>query len=141
MSSCAAAIRNLEGIARMRAELGEYIPDFFKLTNISSRNELFDAYRLYDSLKTQYAYLGAMLDYAKNGGASRGSAIYLDTVSDFASLLKFTEDDGSLDGKIQETCLCGSDQSYIWRDVRPIPDGGGVFENVWREYRNGEIFK
>lgn len=141
MSSCAAAIRNLEQIERMRDELGEYIPNFFELTDISSRNELFDAYRLYDSLKTQYAYLGAMLDYAEHGGASRGSAIYLDSVSDFSSLLKFTEDNGSLDGKIQETCVCGLDQRYSWRDVRPMPDGGGVFENVWREYRNGEIFK
>ena len=141
MSDCAAAIRNLEQIADMRRELGDIIANYFDTVSVASKNELFEAYRLYDSLKTQYAYLGAMLDYAENGGASRGSAIYLDSVSDFDSLLKFKESDGSLNSKIQETSACGLDQSYIWRDVRPLPEGGGVFENVWRDFRNGKIFK
>ena len=125
----------------MRAELGKMLKDYFTAVKVASKNELFEAYRLYDSLKTQYAYLGAMLDYAKNGGRSRGSAIYLDSVSDFASLLMFDEDNGAFDGKIQETRVCGLDQVYFWRDVRPLPEGGGVFENIWREYRNGDVFK
>ncbi|MBQ9693019.1 MAG: FAD-binding protein [Clostridia bacterium] len=141
MSDCAAAIRNLEQISSMRHELSNAVSSYFDTVSVSSRKELFEAYRLYDSLKTQYAYLGAMLDYAENGGASRGSAIYLDSISDFNSLLRFTEDTGALDGRIQETRVCGLDQSYVWRDVRPLPEGGGVFENVWRDFRNGEIFK
>jgi succinate dehydrogenase/fumarate reductase flavoprotein subunit len=141
MSDCAAAIRNMEQINGMRKELGELINGFFSVAKVSSKTELFDAYRLYDSPKTQYACLGAMLDYTENGGRSRGSAIYLDSVSEFASLLVFDEDNGALDGKIQETGVCGCDQSYFWRDVRPLSEGGGVFENIWREYRNGDIFK
>jgi len=141
MSDCAAAIRNMEQIGVMRKELGSLIEKFFSVAKVSSKTELFEAYRLFDSLKTQYACLGAMMNYAKYGGKSRGSAIYLSSVSDFDSLLVFEEDNGVLDSKIQETSVCGCDQSYYWRDTRPLPEGGGVFENVWREYRNGNIFK
>jgi sugar (pentulose or hexulose) kinase len=33
------------------------------------------------------------------------------------------------------------DCTAAWREVRPLPEGGGFFENVWRSYReNGNVY-
>lgn len=39
-------------------------------------------YKLYDMLLSQKMYLFAMLDYAKAGGGSRGSALYTDSTGE-----------------------------------------------------------
>ena len=82
-----------------------------------------------------------MEDYARQGGASRGSSIYLDGVSDFNSLLDFALADEALLSRVQEIKFDGHAAYVDWRDVRPMPDGGGVFETVWREYREKKIFE
>ena len=43
--------------------------------------------------------------------------------------------------KIQEIKCLGNLTEMSWRDVHPIPDGGGVFETVWRDYREGKIYE
>ena len=141
MSEAAGAIRNRERICRLGSEVALYKDNFCGNVRVSSTSEIYKAYLVRDMLVSQSAYLGAIFDYMEEGGASRGSAIYLDRVSDFESLLEFADADQSLLSKIQETRCGKCEQEYFWRDVRPLPDGGGVFETVWRNYREGNIFE
>jgi hypothetical protein len=80
----------------------------------------------------------AMNEYVKAGGKSRGSAIYTSKNGDVAEgmeeIFRFELDDGSFDKTVlqvnyEKNCEVTS------REVRPLPCGGGFFENVWREYR------
>lgn len=141
MSRSAGAIRNKEGISRLCAEVSLYIDNFVGNVRVESENGLYKAYRMRDTLISQYVYLTAMLDYTECGGASRGSAIYLDGVSDFGSLFEFKDAAPELLSKIQEIRYLGNSTEMSWRDVHPIPDGCGVFETVWREYREGKIYE
>ncbi len=141
MSRSAGAIRNKAGINRLCAEVSLYKDNFACNLKVEKESELYKAYRLRDTLISQCVYLTAMIDYMECGGASRGSAIYLDSVSDFGSLFEFKDASPELLSKIQEIKYLGNSMETSWRDVRPIPDGGGVFETVWRKYREGKIYE
>ena len=141
MSRAAGAIRSRAEIEKLAERIKAVLSDFSSVVSVSSKNELYKAYRLKDTLLSQYVYLSAMSDYVKNGGASRGSAIYLEAVNGFDSLFDFADADKGLLSKIQETALDGSSTICTWRSVHPLPDGGGVFETVWREYREEKIYE
>ena len=141
MSETAGAIRNKEGILSLLKEAEKLLADFAKRIKVANEKELYKAYRLRDTIVSQKAYLLAMVDYMEQGGASRGSAIYLDSVTDFASLFNFEDADKALLSKVQEISFEDDVAKFSWRDVRPIPEGGGVFETVWREYREKKIFE
>ncbi len=47
-------------------------------------------------------------------------------------------DDGALDALVQNVAYANGTAEASWRDVRPLPEGGGFFENVWREYRENK---
>ena len=104
--------------------------------------ELPRLYRYLDMLYAQLAYLGAMLDYARAGGRSRGSALYPDAggeaPNEKLSACRFRLDDGRFAKRVQNIRLNGTTPEAIWRDVRPIPVTDDFFENVWRGYRNNE---
>ncbi len=141
MSESAGAIRSTKQIEKLLCDIYPILWGFEKNLKIESPKQLYKAYRLRDTLLSQCVYLHAMLDYVRAGGASRGSAIYLDSVSDFNSLFDFEKADGAFLTKVQEISHDGHGASIEWRDVRPLPEGGGVFETVWREYREGKIFE
>lgn len=143
MSETAGAIRNREGIAKLCAEVALLLSNFVGNVTVAKDSELYKAYRFRDTLVSQYVYLSAMEDYMREGGASRGSAIYLESVESFESLFGFTLADTALLGKTQEikASICPMRTESNWRDVRPLPEGGGVFETVWRDYREGKIFE
>ena len=44
-------------------------------------------------------------------------------------------DGGRHAGEIQETVLKNGVPESTFRPVRPVPEGGGFFENVWKRYR------
>ena len=141
MSVVAGAIRNTEGISKLLARVEAVLWYFAENISVSSEKELYKAYRLRDTLVSQRAYLSAMLDYTQKGGASRGSAIYLERVTDFASLFEFELADEGMLARIQEIKHDGQKAEIAWREARPLPEGGGVFETVWREYREKKIFE
>jgi hypothetical protein len=103
-------------------------------------------FRLRDMLITQIVYLGAMEDYIRRGGGSRGSALYSDPSGEkpypqLPDTFSFKLDDGGTGRMIQEVNWNNGNCSYSWRPVRPIPEDDDFFENVWRSYRdNGNIY-
>jgi succinate dehydrogenase/fumarate reductase flavoprotein subunit len=123
----------LDGIARRRAALATQ-------ARASGTASLAMLFRLRDMLLCQQLYAGAMLDYLRRGGRSRGSALYTDAggTRPYATLPeRFTcrTDDGALAGRVQEAVWDGSAARFDWRDVRPLPPEDAVFEKVWQAYR------
>ena len=146
MSACGAAIRNSEAIAAYMAEIRARLENLPAYATISESKDLAWLYRYRDTLISQQTYLSAMVDYLRQGGKSRGSALYTDPSGrkPFAQLpdtFTFTVDDGSRGDLVQEASWKGGECTFRFRKVRPIPEDDDFFENVWRSYREtGNIY-
>lgn len=138
MSRVGGAIRSKELIDGAKEEIEKEIVTFTDRVRISDPSDLYYVYKLRDTLISQSVYLSAMSDYIERGGLSRGSSLYTDPAGDCApgldDLFRFRPDDGRMDGVIQEVEY-GRPTKISIRPVRPLPEGGGFFENVWRSYR------
>ncbi|MBQ7338954.1 MAG: FAD-binding protein [Clostridia bacterium] len=150
MSACAAAIRNVDGMRALMDKNISLLANFSTSVSASNSMGLSRAYRLQDTLLSQNAYLCAMISFAERSGLSRGSAIYSTAQgiaakgleNDANGLFCYELDDGTLDALTQTVSLSPDGSARAdWRPVRPLPEGGGFFENVWRGYReNGNVF-
>ena len=151
MSACAAAIRNVSAMRALIEKNRELLSNFDSRVAVVGALGLSRAFSLRDSLITQIAVLSAMIDYVGAGGKSRGSALY--TAADGQSapgleqeadgLFRYLSDSGELDAVVQTLRYdeTENDCTAAWRAVRPVPEGGGFFENVWRSYReNGNVY-
>ena len=141
MSEAGGAIRNAELLEGAIKDAKELVDSFSDKIKINAESKLWKAYRLRDALISQITYMTAMNEYVKAGGKSRGSAIYTSKNGEVAEgmeeIFRFELDDGSFDKTVlqvnyEKNCEVTS------REVRPLPCGGGFFENVWREYRENK---
>ena len=141
MSEAAGAIRNSSLLDNAVADCVDAIDDFANLVKIDKSSQLWSAYRLRDALIAQATYMTAMKEYVKMGGKSRGSAIYTsqngDVPAKMEEIFRFELDTGDFDATVLEINYA-RDLSVNTRPVRPLPEGGGFFENVWREYRENK---
>lgn len=150
MSRCAGAVRSRQGIMEavqeVKSQLDKFKEDVSSLVHIDRPGQLVWVYRLRDMLISQYVYLNAMDDYIRNGGRSRGSALYSDPSGLLPSeklpeLFRFILDDRTRGEQIQEVLYTGKECKADWRRVRPIPEEEDFFENTWRSFReNGNIY-
>ncbi len=143
MSRSGAAVRNSEEISALYAQVQEKLAHFGGDVRIADKRELPMMYRYRDILVTQAMYLRAMMDYAEQGGKSRGSGLYTDAAGRKAldclpESCRLTVDDGALAARVQEVRWNGGDVQCSWRPVHEIPQVDDFFENVWREYRENE---
>lgn len=143
MSRVGGPVRNIQGIKAAIAEIEEELNNFEENIGVSGVSEIGLAYRLREMLICQYVYLNAMAEYAENGGASRGSALYSDENGSLPyqllpEVFRFRLDDGGRDGEIQEVAYKDGICAFTHRPVRPIPQDDDFFENVWRSYRKNE---
>ena len=164
MTDCGAHIRSLEKIERAIRECW----DDLKAGNIGdSRSDrinppsdpvatrccapgfhLAQAFRNRDILLSQYVYLCAIREYIRKGGGSRGSYLIQDKSGELphASLpenFRFSLDNGDL---LESVCEIVLDANTLecqcdWKPVRPIPTEENWFENIWTEYRKGNVIK
>jgi succinate dehydrogenase / fumarate reductase, flavoprotein subunit len=130
----------------MMAAVRQQLDEYAELAGVSSASRLGQYFRLQDILTCQYVYLAAMVDYAAQGGMSRGSALYSSPHGQkpderLPEIFRFSLDDGSRGALVQETVLAGGVYRFNWRPVRPIPAEDDFFENVWRSFREtGNVF-
>ncbi|MFA6504623.1 MAG: FAD-binding protein [Treponemataceae bacterium] len=146
MSRVGGAFRSSGAIAHALAETKAELAGLSSLVAVRKPSELADYYRLRDCLITQIAYLAAMADYVEQGGRSRGSALYQDSLGDLPHPLldetfRFKKDSGALDGFVQEIRYSAGSARASWRPVRPLPKEDDFFENVWRSFREGGSFR
>ncbi len=139
MSDAASAIRNKDAICRAIVDTRATLAHFCDHVGVSRTGNLGNAFRLRDTLISQYVYLSAIKEYGRKY-ATRGSALYYDAEGQLREGLdecfRFTLDDGSSRDTVQEVVYTPSEGCTVtYRPVRPIPDADTFFENVWRTYR------
>ena len=144
MSAAAGMIRNQVQMETALKETEDDICQFMQKAKSPSVSQLSLFYKLYDMLLSQKMYLFAMLDYAKAGGGSRGSALYTDSTGElpgfpgcqtFGELYRCRLDQKMHGQEVQEVTLKERTPSASRRPVRPLPDVDYFFENQWRIYR------
>ena len=144
MSAAAGMIRNQVQMETALKETEDDICQFMQKAKSPSVSQLSLFYKLYDMLLSQKMYLFAMLDYAKAGGGSRGSALYTDSTGElpgfpgcqtFGELYRCRLDQKMHVQEVQEVTLKEGTPSASRRPVRPLPDVDYFFENHWRIYR------
>lgn len=151
MTRAGAHIRSLNECVKAIEECSKEWKDLISNTVLSSFEELPDAFRNRDILLTQYVYLNAIKVYIESGGRSRGSYLVYDDkgklpIEGLSEEFKFVLDDGSITDKVAEVGLEIEDGGQLrcnveWKPVRPIPKEDNWFENVWNDYRSGNIIK
>ena len=139
MDEVAGPIRNASKFDEAQKEFLSAFGSFDELVKINKESRLWLAYRLRDALIGEMMYIEAMKVYIKAGGKSRGSAIYTSNSGTapekMEDVFRFELDDGALNDKIFEITFKDNAFTSGERLVRPLPEGGGFFENVWRDYR------
>ncbi len=145
MSDCAAALRDTAKMSDLKTQNEQLLKTFVFEVGVKTKENLYMAYKLRDTLLTQNATLTAMLDFAKVQGATRGSSLNYDPEGDLRDgleeMFRFTPDRSSKFDQIQEIHPLNSGFEAVWRLVRPIPDNDDFFENVWATYRkNSNIY-
>lgn len=143
MSEAAGAIRNASLLEDAIKDEKKFVCGFESTVKVKARN-LWKAYRLRDASIARIVYMTAMNEYVKEGGKSRGSAIYTSknghAPEGMEEIFRFELDNGAFDASVLCVDYKNGSKTFT-RDVRPLPEGGGFFENVWREYReNKNIF-
>ncbi len=143
MSRAGGAVRNAAQIDDAIKETRAALDSFARVCADKERLPLL--FRARDTLLCQLVYLTAMAEHLAGGGRSRGSALYTDADGQLADaalpeIFRFTLDDGSGAGTVQQIYFCDGACSAVRRPVRPIPQEDDFFENVWRSFReNGNI--
>ena len=139
MDEVAGPIRNASKFKETQMEFASAFDNFDKIVKVNKENRLWLAYRLRDALLAEQMYIMSMTVYVDAGGKSRGSAIYTSengTAPDgMEDVFRFELDDGALNDRVFEITYNEGALGGCARPVRPLPEGGGFFENVWREYR------
>lgn len=130
MSSFAAHIRTKEGTKRVADEAKA---DLEKTVYIKNDDELAFAFSNINLLIAQYTYAKAMEDYIDKGYQSRGSYLI-----DKGGLSYDIEGEGA--ASLVQEVEYGSECSFTWRKVRPIPSNDDWFENVWNKFMKGDIY-
>ena len=143
MSAFGGILREENQLRQALKETDEAINTLNDRLGARGKDGLRKALRLRDLLYAQKMYLSAFLKYLTAGNKTSGSALYYDPNGSLREgleeVFRFTLDDGSVNGTVQEMTF-GDTCEAAYRPVRPLPEGGGFFENVWRTYReNGNI--
>ncbi len=145
MSDKGGAIRDVTAMTEALTATRECLAGFAGSVGVSKKETLYKAYKLMDVLTVQAATLCAFIDYAKEIGVTRGSALIYDPKGSLRAGLdeefRLEVGESPATDKIQEVVKTDSGFKVSWRKVRPIPQNNDFFENVWRQYReNKNIF-
>lgn len=143
MSGSGGMIRERGNLRASLEQVENEIKNYQSLMKKPSGEQFPMFYRLRDMLISQRVYLAAMLDYAENGGGSRGSALYTNEIGELPDarlpeLYRCLLDNGRNGNVIQEISLTGDSCAITRRPIRPIPQVDYFFENQWRAFRERE---
>lgn len=129
MSEKAGAIRKM---ALLEEALEDAKKDLALVTEkaYGGKEDLNMFFYTYHNLISQICYISAMIAYIERSGTSRGSYLVADNQGYEKTFME----------KILVTSYRNGDIKCFWEDVRPIPEHDTWFENVWRDYREGNLF-
>lgn len=139
MSRCGAFLRHAGELDNLYAHRHMQLAGFFSVHRAKDFRALKELFIDHDILLTQYVYIGAMLDYLRHGGKSRGSAVYTqDTVATLLASDQPQEIDTAHASFVQETRFerMTGEVTSAFVPVRPIPDAELWFETVYNRRTN-----
>ena len=145
MSVSGAAIREPANMEKALEETKKDLAELEQVIGVGRPELVYIAYQYRDALLCQELCLSAMLDYAREVGTTRGSALYFNPRGQkrpgLDECFRFISEPRAFADQVQQGKLDGDGCSFQWRKVRPIPENNDFFENIWRTYReNGNIF-
>ncbi|MFW5856152.1 MAG: FAD-binding protein, partial [Bacillota bacterium] len=146
MSEAGAHIRSLSTASKAIEAAREQLKKLTDLTWLTNIGELGKAFQNYDLLICQIVYLNSIKDYIEKGGKSRGSYLIYDKegqlpIKDLPEKFRFSITDADMMGKLQLVSYLNGECKFKWRDVNSLPVEDNWFENVWKDYQQGEIIK
>lgn len=137
MSAHLSHIRSLSQIPQLRRELTEELRTFFGGAELTTGEELPHLLKNRDIFITQLALLSAM-EWTIQTLGSRGSGLALDSDGEALdgplNVYRFLPGKEAKDQCVLTTLSAQDSFSSCFQKVRPLPEGGGWFETVWREY-------
>ncbi|MBR5871124.1 MAG: FAD-binding protein [Clostridia bacterium] len=140
MTRCGAFLRHAGELESLYAHRHMQLAGFFSVHRAKDFRALKELFIDHDILLTQYVYIGAMLDYIRHGGISRGSAVY---TQDTVDVLLAADTPQAIDtahaAYVQETVFdrMTGEVTSTFVPVRPIPDAELWFENVYNRSKRG----
>ncbi len=149
MSDYGAHTRSREGVAKAEKEARRLQDALPGILRVSDPRALDTAFWAADLSLTHQVWLDAIRAYLEAGGTSRGSVLVLDAQGDpptetLEEEWRFKRHGGGKpgDGEILESWMGETGEiRHRWVPVRPIPEEGGWFEEVWREYREDRVVR
>ncbi len=139
MSDKGGAIRDVNEMTKALKITNSELELFSENIGVSKKETLYKAYKLKDILTVQSAMLECLIDYAKEIGVTRGSALIYDQKGDLRDGLDETfrlqVGEKTATDKIQEIQKTEKGFKVSWRGVRQLPENNDFFENIWRRYR------
>jgi succinate dehydrogenase/fumarate reductase flavoprotein subunit len=145
MSRLAGPFRSVERMPELLRTIRHDLEKSAAFLSMQGASHLSLAYRYRELLIVQRFLAEAMIDYAARGGASRGSALYLEAggMLPYPGLPDFFRSrigGPVLADQIQEIGLLDKHDpagqiELLWRPVRPVPHPDEAFEQVWRDWR------
>ena len=148
MSTVGALIRNPKSVTAAVEDAWALLRNLDQDLQVTGPQGLPMAFRVADLCLTHAVYLGAIASYLAAGGGSRGGVMVLDVEgmpsgaglgAEWNFRPAIASDDA--DRQILEVSIeaPGTVQSK-WVDVRPIPESDGWFEQVWADFRAGDVY-
>jgi len=148
MSETASIIRSKDKIKKAIADSKKDLDNLTVDIKLLSLKDLEFAFKNYDYLITQYVYLSAINNYIESKGKSRGSYIITDSkgnkpIAQLPQQYCYQLSYGEMSSEIQQALYSSNMKkvSFIWRKTRPLPESKDWFENVWREYLEGNVIE
>jgi len=149
MTRYGAFIRSYDGVSKALKEAGEL---YEKICRDGIRTDessgLKQAFRNQHLCLTHIAFLETIKAYIERGGGSRGGYVVEDPQSRLTVKTKKGEDlphreeNAEMKKEILETSLAKDGEFQVKPvNVRPLPEDNSWYETVWREWREGNIFK
>ena len=141
MTACCSFLRDAKKIRGMLSFVKDELAGFSRYGADSVR-ELTELSINRDILITQLAMLSSAEYYVADGGLSRGSYLITDKAPSDVLTSRITPPSDTAHKELVLTVeVNDADAKCAFEHVRPIPQGSYWFENVYREYRLGEIYE
>ncbi|NLK07113.1 MAG: FAD-binding protein [Firmicutes bacterium] len=146
MTQVGSHIRSLDEISRAADAALAELSSLPETTQLASLEDLPAAFQNRDLLLCQYIYLKAMANYIETGGGSRGSYLVHDLKGELPKeglpdVFRLRPNDKRFSSRIQEVQFCDGQCHFQWRQTKPLPTGEQWFETVWKDYRDGTVFR
>ena len=153
MSKFGGIIRPLKNLFEEGKNIIHQLYNLKTIIILEINKDIIDYLRLKDALLTQQYILESILNYHESNGKSRGSYLILRDKLNESINERFIVPSGDLEQfkfiisyinlkeKIQTIQSDAGIISFKWENVREIPSEIGWFENVWKEYSEGKVFR